>query len=248
MPEVRAFLKNGRVAAFFRQSAGRISEFWGGLGEQLAGAAADADGIVCQGLLCDWVWPIAEKRGIPFVPAYTFPLLASGDYQHPFLLGRLLPSRIMRRLSHVVVNWGSWRHMRPLIDELRSSLSLPPATAPAINEIKARRIPRLQMWSSHVAPRPREWENLDYLTGYWRMPLPLRQAVGEATPPPGLTAWLASGSAPLYFGFGSMPLDDDGADTALALPIAAARRLGVRAVCSFARRTPVKRPIPNSVF
>jgi sterol 3beta-glucosyltransferase len=76
----QTYLRKGKVVRFYRSRISRLSELWGELGKQMMVATVDADAIVCHGLFGDCGSCVAEKRGIPLVIAYLFPLLACDDW------------------------------------------------------------------------------------------------------------------------------------------------------------------------
>jgi sterol 3beta-glucosyltransferase len=86
-------------------------------------------------------------------------------------------------------------------------------------------VPVLHAYSTAVVPRPADWPASAQVTGYWRMPRP---PADSAKGHEALRAFLASGSPPVYIGFGSMSGVDPAATTALV--VEAVRLAGVRAV------------------
>lgn len=66
-----------------------------------------------------------------------------------------------------------------------------------------REIPVIHAISPSVMPKPADWDDKKYVTGYW-----LPDRVDGWTPAPELAQFLASGERPIYIGFGSMPNTD----------------------------------------
>ncbi|WP_428526978.1 glycosyltransferase [Roseibium sp.] len=58
----------------------------------------------------------------------------------------------------------------------------------------------LHGFSSALVPRPKDWPETSWLSGYWFM-----RPDTKYTPPPDLLQFLETGPAPVYIGFGSMP-------------------------------------------
>jgi UDP:flavonoid glycosyltransferase YjiC (YdhE family) len=54
-------------------------------------------------------------------------------------------------------------------------------------------------FSEFVVPRPRDWPDWHYITGYWFL-----DGTDDWAPPVGLIDFLSSGPKPIYVGFGSM--------------------------------------------
>lgn len=65
-------------------------------------------------------------------------------------------------------------------------------------------LPTLYNFSSIVSPRPRDWPQTAVVTGFWYL-----DDISGWTPSPELQAFLDSGPAPVYIGFGSMPFGAD---------------------------------------
>jgi UDP:flavonoid glycosyltransferase YjiC (YdhE family) len=60
-------------------------------------------------------------------------------------------------------------------------------------------MPVLYGYSSHVIPKPSDWEEDTHVTGYWFL-----DPVDEWTPPAALIEFLEAGPSPVFIGFGSM--------------------------------------------
>src|SRR5262245_4194549 len=84
------------------------------------------------------------------------------------------------------------------------------------------------IFSEHVVPKPREWAHEHQLVGFCSVSPELRDRLGELASPDGLDAWLSQGDPPVFFGFGSVPVEN--AREGLALIGEAARRHGARAL------------------
>jgi sterol 3beta-glucosyltransferase len=114
---------------------------------------------------------------------------------------------------------GLWS--RRGIDRWRAEAGLPrrpgrhdPLRSPGIDNGTGRATstatPVLHAFSEHVLPRPVDWPSTARVSGYWFLDTP-----PEWTPPRKLAAFLDAGAPPVYIGFGSMPIDDPGALSAL---------------------------------
>jgi UDP:flavonoid glycosyltransferase YjiC (YdhE family) len=83
----------------------------------------------------------------------------------------------------------------------REILQLPPLPIhDPFKEMDRRRVPVLDAYSPAVLKRPPDWGPWIHVTGYWF----LEDGV-TWMPPAGLVDFLASGSAPVFIGFGSTP-------------------------------------------
>jgi hypothetical protein len=123
-----------------------------------------------------------------------------------------------------------WRTLRGDTRALRTRLGLRPQDHPTARVRAARGMVELQAYSPLLVPDLVDYGSQRPLIGFLTPDAALRADLGEAEPDPGLEAWLAAGDPPVYFGFGSMPVLDPVALTAVITGVA--RRLGVRALIS----------------
>ena len=160
---------------------------------------------------------LSERLGVPAFVASAVPVL-SPTRAFP------MPGLVKRRTLGGRLNHASYRlarlSTRPYRDTIdawrRETLDLPPATdLPAGSTLYA--------YSESVVPRPSDWADDTFVTGYWFPPtLP---PAGGWTPDPALAGFLAAGPAPVYVGFGSMPVDDIAEQVVSGLRHAGARGL-----------------------
>jgi UDP:flavonoid glycosyltransferase YjiC (YdhE family) len=145
---------------------------------------------------------LAEKLDMPLMQAYLVPFTPTGAFP-----GVLLPVALPRlgtgfnRLSHHMVRQVMWQGSRAA-DNLarREVLHLP--VAPLSGPFKSARLQQLPVlygFSPTVVPRPADWNDHTYVTGYWFLDSP-----ADWTPPAALSAFLGNGPPPVYVGFGRM--------------------------------------------
>ncbi|WP_242343510.1 glycosyltransferase [Anaeromyxobacter terrae] len=167
---------------------------------------------------------IAEKLGVPFVPALLAPAFATRE-----LPSILFPPRASwipgyNRLSHWATERLMWRVNRESSIRLRRDvLGLPPYASSAFEIMRRAEPPVLIGVSPHAVARPRDWAPYLHLTGYWFLDEP-----SGWTPPPVLSQFLASGSPPVCVGFGSMVSADPAGDVRMIT--AALERVGRRGI------------------
>ncbi|AFY35770.1 glycosyltransferase [Calothrix sp. PCC 7507] len=143
---------------------------------------------------------IAEKLNIPgfmslLLPLYTpttafpspiFPNLKGGWYNQ--LTYQLLPLLTAPYLN-VINQWRQERlGLRPRSWNEKEILGSYGDSSPV-----------LYAYSSHLIPRPSDWDSSTIVTGYWFLDAP-----ADFVPPPQLLDFLANGKPPLCIGFGSM--------------------------------------------
>jgi sterol 3beta-glucosyltransferase len=143
----------------------------------------------------------AEKRDIPFLQAGLGPVYPTAAFP---MNGLNLPSRnigFVNRLSYGLVEQGLWQFFRSFQNKWRKeTLGLPPLPWDGPGARIRNRAPTVLGYSPSVVPTPADWPANVQATGYWYLNEP-----HGWQPPDGLTAFLDSGPAPIYVGFGSMP-------------------------------------------
>lgn len=199
-----------RQAAAIRATFGRLADaIAGGL---LAPALRATDAVLCQLPGALYGADLAEAAGVPLIQLAVMPLERTGQWPHlglPARLGRL-PG--FTRCSYAVAEQLVWHIFRPSINRFRGQLGLPPrGLGGYFHQLRARRVPVLNAFSPLVVPRPPDWPAHLHQTGYWFPHDPAWQ------PPAALLRFLEAGPAPVYIGFGSMPLRDPARTTATVL-------------------------------
>jgi sterol 3beta-glucosyltransferase len=124
-----------------------------------------------------------------------------------------LPFPGYNRATYLLAEQLAWQMFRAVINRWRKqTLHLPPLPLTGyFHRLGTRQIPILNGFSPHVVPRPADWGEHVHLTGYW---FPEDNAW---QPPADLEAFLAAGKAPVFIGFGSMPIRQPAKTTAIIL-------------------------------
>ncbi|MGB8388125.1 glycosyltransferase [Mycobacterium sp.] len=164
---------------------------------------------------------VAEYHNIPFAAAHYYPLRANGQ------VVPVLPSPLVRSAT-TVLDWLLWRLMKKLEDAQRRELGLPKATGPLPRRIAERGSLEIQAYDEvcfpGLAAEWAKWGTRRPFVGTLTLGLPT-DADDE------VLSWIAAGTPPIFFGFGSIPVKSP-ADT-VAMISAACAQLGERAlVCS----------------
>jgi UDP:flavonoid glycosyltransferase YjiC (YdhE family) len=164
---------------------------------------------------------VAEYYDIPLATVHYSPTRANGQ------IIPILPSPVLRR-AMTMYEQLIWRMSKNLEDAQRAELGLPKTTGPYPQRMAERGSLEIQAYEQVWFPGlAAEWAKFDGhrpFVGALTMELPT-DADDE------VLSWIAAGTPPIYFGFGSMPVDSP-ADT-LAMISAACAQLGERAlICS----------------
>jgi UDP:flavonoid glycosyltransferase YjiC (YdhE family) len=195
--------------------------WWGKMSATLTDLAEGADllftGLAYQEIAAD----VAEYHDIPLATLDHLPLRSNGKLL-PFLPGPL------GRVAITVGEWLLWGLWKKVQDAQRRDMGLPQARRPAPQRITLRGSLEIQAYDGICFPGlASEWAERDGqrpFVGALTMELPT-DTDDE------VLSWVAAGRPPIYFGFGSMPVESP-IDT-LTLISTACAQLGERAlICS----------------
>lgn len=150
---------------------------------------------------------IAERLGVPAILSLPVPyIVPTGELPNTVFPELSLPRGLEAvRETYNLITYRSVAALlglatAPYRSGLRQKIGLP--RAPVTEAVKFTPRPEIAMLhaiSEHVVPRPADWPENAWMTGYWF----LDEAPGW-TPPPALSAFLDAGPPPVYVGFGSM--------------------------------------------
>ena len=198
-----------------------LTQCWREVSATLLSLADGADLLVTGGISEEPASNVAEYYDIPLATLHYFPLRANGQFL-PFLPAPLA------RSAMTVGEWLGRPATKKLDDAQRRELGLPKATGPASRRIPERGSLEIQAYDEvcfpGLAAEWAKWDGRRPFVGTLTMELPT-DADEE------VASWIAAGTPPIYFGFGSFPVES-AADT-LAMISAVCEQLGERAlVCS----------------
>ncbi len=164
---------------------------------------------------------VAEYYDIPLATLHTYPVRANGQ------LVPILPAPLARS-AMTAYEWLPWRLGKKIEDAQRRELGLPKATGPSPRRIAERGSLEIQAYDEFCFPglaaEWAKWDGRRPFVGALTLELPT-DADEE------VASWIAAGTPPIFFGFGSMPVESP-ADT-VAMISAACAQLGERAlVCA----------------
>ncbi|WP_066897358.1 glycosyltransferase [Mycolicibacterium houstonense] len=164
---------------------------------------------------------VAEYYDIPLATLHLFPLRANGQFV-PFLPAPL------GRSAMKASEWVAWRNAKKVEGVQRGQLALPKATSPSPWRLTRRGCLEIQGYDEVCFPglsaEWAQWSEQRPFVGALTMDLP-----GDSDDE--VAAWIAAGTPPIFFGFGSLPMES-GAKT-LAMIDSACAELGERAlVCA----------------
>ena len=198
-----------------------INQCWREIGTTLASLADDAD-LLFTGLSFEQpAANVAEYYGIPLVTLHYHPARANGQLM-PFLPG------VLGRLAMTADERLGWRVSKKVDDEQRRQLGLPKTNGPASRRIAERGSLEIQAYDEVCFPGLAEewarWGGQRPFVGALTLDLATEADDDVA-------AWSAAGTPPVFFGFGSTPVES--ATDTLTMIGDACSQLGERAlVCT----------------
>jgi UDP:flavonoid glycosyltransferase YjiC (YdhE family) len=198
--------------------AGPLVRGWQAMSMTLRSLADGADLIFTGINFEDAAANVAEYYDIPLATLHYFPLRPNSQTL------RFLPAPLARSAVKAFW-WLTWRGTKNAEDAQRRELGLPKATGPAPRRITDRGSLEIQAYDEACFPGlAAEWAKWEY-----QRPFVGTLTLGLATDADAdVASWVAAGTPPIYFGFGSIPVESP-ADT-IAMIAAACARLGERAL------------------
>jgi UDP:flavonoid glycosyltransferase YjiC (YdhE family) len=147
---------------------------------------------------------LAEKLNVPMLLAAVIPMARTRDRPMVPFPDWLSFFPGYNRLTYRAAESLVWAAFRRVINRWRVEvLQLPRKTyRNQFSELGTIHYPILNGFSPAVVPRPEDWGDNIHLTGWW-FPEPR-----EWSPPRELVRFLEAGPAPVFIGFGSMPLPE----------------------------------------
>jgi UDP:flavonoid glycosyltransferase YjiC (YdhE family) len=196
-----------------------LAQCWVEMATTLMSLANDgADLLVTGPVFEQQVANVAEYYDIPLATVHYFPERVNGEL-FPFV-----PSPL-NRFATTVYEWLKWRLTKKLDEAQRHELGLPEPAGPSRRRITERGSLEIQAYDEVYFPG---------LAAEWAKWNGQRPFVGTLTlelstsTDSEVASWIAAGTPPIYFGFGSIPVES-AADT-LAMISAACAQLGERAL------------------
>ena len=206
------------LTASRNQIAGPLLQGWQDMSATLMSMADGADLILTGINFEDAAANVAEHYDIPLATLHYFPLRPNPQVL-PFLPAPLGRSAVR------AFWWVSWRGTKKAEDTQRRELGLPKASGSAPRRISDRGSLEIQAYDEACFPG---------LASEWSTWAAQRPFVGTLTldlttdADDDVMSWIAAGTPPIFFGFGSIPVESPAAT--IAMIAAACARLGERAL------------------
>ncbi|HNE67267.1 MAG TPA: glycosyltransferase [Anaerolineales bacterium] len=166
-----------------------------------AAEACRGSDMLIHGLPTIWGAHIAEGLGIPAVRAVLQPLAPTREFPSALLPFRSSFLGIGNWLTHWAVTQATWLSWRREINHARhTDLGLGAAhwLDPSLQADSNRPL-TLNGFSTQIVPRPKDWNDKQVVTGYWRK----NELTNNHVDRPDLQHFIDSSPNPIAIGFGS---------------------------------------------
>jgi sterol 3beta-glucosyltransferase len=169
-------------------------------------ACKDADAIIAGSLMVYYAAMLSEKFQLPFITANVNPVsVLSGDFPHFVVRPKPFYFRILNKATHVLMAHRYEKYMKPIMNPWRVEMGLPELKGSVFLKMLELKVPALLGYSPVLLPRPADWKDYETVTGEWKLSAKYKKSLTTDT---FLKEWLQCSPAPIYFGFGSMPVRD----------------------------------------
>jgi UDP:flavonoid glycosyltransferase YjiC (YdhE family) len=180
---------------------------------------ADGADILSTGITFDQpAADVAEFYNIPMATLDYYPIRANGQLV-PFLPGPVI------RFGWLLGEWLTWRTMKKAEDAQRCEMGLPNARKPPSLRITERRSLEIQAYDEVWFPGlAEEWAKFNGRRPF----IGTLTMQSETAADEDVAAWIAAGTPPIFFGFGTIPIASP--EKTIAMISAACAQLGERAL------------------
>lgn len=163
-------------------------------------ASQDAEAIIASPTASN-AYDCAQELKVGFVLGLLQPLIPTREFPSFFLPPFPRIGGPFNRATHHLFDQLLWQNVRNSVNHWRKvRLGLREAAFfGPYRSMHAERVPHLIACSPSVIPKPPDWREWHYVTGYWFL-----EPHTEFRPPANVERFLDSGSPPVYVGFGSM--------------------------------------------
>lgn len=201
-----------------RESREYATEGWAEMSAAATAMAAGADLLLTGTTYQEVAANVAAHHRIPLAALHYFPHRANRT-----VVPVPLPAKVVES-GFAIGEWVHWRVMKKAEDAQRRALALPKATVRAIRRQLDSGALEIQAYDRLLFPGlAEEWAGVRPFTGALTL---LRETETDDD----VQAWVTTGTPPIYFGFGSMPVESPADAVAMITEVCA--ELGERALIS----------------
>lgn len=167
---------------------------------EVAEAAHNADVLIAHGFLIPSAYAIHQHLKIPLILGIAAPVVSTQTFPSPMFPSIPFGQRFYNPLSFQLLVRLVLSFMIEPMNAYRREVGLPMlSTGKVIQLLFGGQVPIIMHYSPHLLPAPADWAANVHVVGAWTL-----SAQPDWAPPDALTAFLAQGEPPIFFGFGSM--------------------------------------------
>lgn len=191
----------GNPFIFIKEFAKLINPTINGMMDAGLDASKDADAIIGFGFGIFIALQIAEKINKPIIQAYSQPIHPTKAFPFYLISQNINWGKLFNYYSYDLLWRMLWSAIGISINQARKDVLHLSCTSfeSQSQRINSGTIPTIYSFSPSLIPKPTDWGENTFVTGYWYFDNHQRWS-----PPSALIDFINSGPLPLYIGFGSM--------------------------------------------
>ncbi|RCX08076.1 UDP:flavonoid glycosyltransferase YjiC (YdhE family) [Anaerobacterium chartisolvens] len=222
--QAKEIVESGNPLKFAAFRIKTVKTFFAEMYNNALDACKDADVIIYKNAIAIG-HSVAQKLNIPCIEVGLQPYTPTKDFPSFAFSRNMNRGAFYNKAGHILMEMFLWFSSRKAVNNIRKNVyglkPLPFFTA--MNRQKAFNVPMLYPFSEELISRPSDWDENNYITGYWFL-----HSNKQWQPPQELIDFLSEGSKPVYIGFGSMT--NKSPEDFLKLIVSALELSGQRAV------------------
>ena len=201
-PEGLSALKTGNAVTLllYMRKAGKL--LMPLITRDIQAVCTNVDKMIASPLTFLWVDSVAAKQNKKWAFFQLGPIVTPTKY-FPFIGFAFFNNRVYNFQSHKFFNFIHWIINRNDVNKFRASLGIGKLKQSIFRKMEQEKILNLYGISPALIPRPADWESHNDITGFLSLSNNSNSGI-----PQELKTWLGKGKAPIYIGFGSMPVPD----------------------------------------
>lgn len=165
-------------------------------------AITKVDFIIANSMTLPIVAAIAEKQKKKMALSYFMPpVVATNEF--PLADFDFLNFSWYNKFTYQLAHYFFWKFIENDTNEYRKELGLEKLNQNIIHHLDQQKILDIYCISPSLIPQPKDWESHHKITGFINIPKEKRETSNIEKPTAELENWLASGTSPIYIGFGS---------------------------------------------
>lgn len=203
---IRKGVRSGGLTKRIRALAEIRDHGWDQMVDEMFDLVAGVDAIITGFTTAQVAFGFAERDQTPLFVLHHAPV-TENPFFSPFPGAPLTLSARINAVSWAAVTAVFWWLTKGRENSLRRRLGLQPATQALPQRMEAYGAVEIQCYDPVFCPELTPvWGGRRPLVGFIDLPAGLRARIGADAVDQETDAWIESGGAPIYFGFGSMPV------------------------------------------